>query len=176
MKRRRFIKNIARYMAMSVAGAFPYFLSFLLAPNVKATPQTRLPLPGALADIDEFNQACIRCGVCGEVCPVQCIQFHDYEGRHSLNTPYINPEDKGCILCGKCMEACPTDALSATPITEIKMGIAQIDRAACYPWVDKGVCGACVSVCPFKAEPLNSSLQISTDPLYKRIVSVAGNA
>lgn len=148
MKRRRFIKIIARYTAAWIVGAIPYFLSFLLAPSVKAQPQTRIPLPGALADINAFNKACIRCGVCGEVCPPQCIQFRDYEGRHSLYTPYINPEEKGCILCGKCMEACPTDALSVTPITEIKMGIAQIDRAACYPWVDKGVCGACVSACP----------------------------
>jgi len=28
------------------------------------------------------------------------------------------------------------------------MGIAQIDRAACYPWVDEGICGACVVICP----------------------------
>ena len=30
----------------------------------------------------------------------------------------------------------------------IDMGVARIDRDACYPWVDTGVCGACVSVCP----------------------------
>ena len=28
------------------------------------------------------------------------------------------------------------------------MGLAQIDRAGCYPWVDRGVCGACVAICP----------------------------
>ncbi len=154
MKRRGFIKNFVRYMAVLVSGTIPYFLSYLLAPSVKATPQTRIPLPGALADIDEFNQACIRCGACGEVCPPQCIQFRDYDGRHSLNTPYINPENKGCILCGKCMEVCPTDALSVTPITKVRMGIAQIDRAACYPWVDKGICGACVSACPLHSKAI----------------------
>jgi ferredoxin-type protein NapG len=46
------------------------------------------------------------------------------------------------------MEVCPTNALTPTARQDIDMGIAQIDRAACYPWVDKGVCGACVSICP----------------------------
>jgi ferredoxin len=46
------------------------------------------------------------------------------------------------------MEVCPSDALSVIPLNEIDMGIAQIDRNACYPWIDRGVCGACVVVCP----------------------------
>lgn len=56
MKRRRFIKDIAHYTATCAAATIPYFLSYLLAPSVKATPQTRLPLPGALADTDELTK------------------------------------------------------------------------------------------------------------------------
>ncbi len=53
-----------------------------------------------------------------------------------------------CIGCGLCGEVCPTEALIVTPREEIDMGLAQIDRTACYPWVDRGVCGVCVSICP----------------------------
>jgi ferredoxin-type protein NapG len=65
-----------------------------------------------------------------------------------VNTPYIVPEEKGCILCGKCMEACPTEALTPTELQWVDMGVAQIDRTACYPWVDRGICGACAAICP----------------------------
>jgi len=154
MKRRGFLKEVVRYSAVFATGAVPYLLSYLLAPSLKAEAKTRIPLPGALANIEEFNQACIRCGLCAEVCPPKCIQFHGYDGKLGLNTPYINPEEKSCILCGKCMDVCPTDALNVTAIPEVKMGIAQIDRAACYPWVDKGICGACVSACPLHAKAI----------------------
>jgi ferredoxin-type protein NapG len=120
----------------------------LLAPReVHASTQV-IPLPGALADPAAFAAACIGCGLCGEVCPPRCIVFYRRDGAREVNTPYINPEDKSCILCGKCMAVCPTNALSITPREKIKMGFARIDRTACYPWVDRGVCGACVSVCP----------------------------
>ena len=92
--------------------------------------------------------ACIGCGLCGEVCPPRCILFHSGDGGGKINTPYVQAGEKGCILCGKCMEVCPTEALSVVARDKIDMGLAQIDRAACFPWVDKGICGACVSICP----------------------------
>ena len=46
------------------------------------------------------------------------------------------------------MEVCPTEALTLVERDQVDMGIAQIDRTACYPWVDRGICGACVSICP----------------------------
>lgn len=64
------------------------------------------------------------------------------------------------------MEACPTDALSVIPITKIKMGIARIDRAACYPWVDKGVCGACVSACPLH----DSAIKFDFANIYRPVI------
>lgn len=154
MKRRRFLKTLGAYAALVFASATPYGLARLLAPRVYADPQRHIPLPGALPDIDDFNRACIGCGLCGEVCPPRCVLFEQREGGDGLNTPYIDPAKKACILCNKCMEVCPTDALTITPIREIDMGIAQIDRAACYPWVGEGICGACVVVCPLGEEAI----------------------
>ena len=53
-----------------------------------------------------------------------------------INTPYIEAEEKACILCDKCMAVCPTEALTVELRDGIDMGLAQIARAACYPWVD----------------------------------------
>ena len=104
--------------------------------------------PGALADSISFVKSCIGCGLCGEICPPRCIKFHKREGGQDANTPYIDASERACTLCGKCMEVCPTDALTITKREKIDMGVAQIDRSACFPWVDRGICGACVGICP----------------------------
>lgn len=148
MRRRAFLQQLVRRGGLFIFGLIPFGFVQLLAPAVGARPEQHIPLPGALKSDDEFHAACIGCGLCGEVCPPRCILFHKRDGGRGVNTPFINPEAKACILCGLCMKICPTNALSVTPIRNVRMGIAQIDRAACYPWVDRGVCGACVSVCP----------------------------
>jgi len=148
MRRRRFLKRTVATTAIVLTGTLPFFFSRLMVPTVRADPSTRRRPPGALKDDADFNRACIGCGLCGEVCPPRCIYFYQRDGGDKANTPYVNPDAKGCILCGKCMEVCPTEALTVTPRDEVDMGVAQIDRAACYPWVDQGVCGACVSICP----------------------------
>lgn len=148
MRRRRFLQTVGAYTALGVAASVPYGLARVLAPAVHAAEHEQVPLPGALADADDFARACIGCGLCGEVCPPRCIEFKQREGGSKVNTPFINPAKKACILCNKCMDVCPTDALTKIPVRDIDMGIAQIDRAACYPWVGEGICGACVTICP----------------------------
>jgi ferredoxin-type protein NapG len=168
MQRRQFLKTAMQSLGMVALSLVPYAIMQLLAPKVEAKPEQHLPLPGAKADYQAFVDACIGCGLCGEVCPPRCILFHGRDGGHAVNTPYINPEYKSCILCGKCMEVCPTDALTVTPIREVKMGIAQIDRSACYPWVDKGVCGACVSVCPLGEQAIGFQFGNIYRPIVKQ--------
>lgn len=166
MKRRSFMQKIAFGIGVLGFSALPFGLSRLLFPKVKAAVYTRIPLPGALADHQAFVAACIGCGLCGEVCPPKCILFRKHDGGAQSNTPYIDPASKSCILCGYCMEVCPTEALSVTPIEKVDMGVAQIDRAACYPWVDKGVCGACVSVCPLG----NRAIDFEFGNFYRPVV------
>lgn len=148
MKRRTFLQKVGYSAGVLGFSALPFAMAQIFYPKLKAQPHERIPLPGALADHSAFIEACIGCGLCGEVCPPRCVLFHQSDGSKAANTPYIDPAEKSCILCGYCMEACPTDALTVTPLREVNMGIAQIDRVACYPWVDRGICGACVSVCP----------------------------
>lgn len=40
---------------------------------------------------------CIRCGMCEDVCPAECITVVDYAVK--------DPEK--CIECGQCMKVCP---------------------------------------------------------------------
>jgi ferredoxin-type protein NapG len=148
MDRRTFVTKFP--MAVGVAGfcSMPFAIARLLAPGMAEAAESRIPLPGALAPHSEFINACIGCGVCAEVCPPRCIRFHMNDGGKEANTPYIDPAARGCILCGLCMKACPTEALTITPIRDVKMGIAQIDQSACYPWVNISLCGACYNICP----------------------------
>lgn len=155
LRRRGFLKRVVYSVALLGAAAMPVAVSRMLAPVGKLVGRRHLRPPGALKDDDAFVAACIGCGLCGEVCPPRCITFHTRDGGPMVNTPYINPEEKACILCGKCTEICPTNALEPVKREAVDMGVAQIDRSACYPWVDRGVCGACVSVCPLGERAIN---------------------
>ena len=148
MQRRNFLQSIFYAVVTLLAAGLPYGLTRLFAPHVAHAAMNNIRPPGALKDDNAFIRACIGCGLCGEVCPPKCILFHRNTGGDEVNTPYIDPAKKACILCSKCMQVCPTSALTETPLEKIDMGIAQIDRAACYPWVDQGICGACATICP----------------------------
>jgi ferredoxin len=167
MKRRALLKSLIAGAAALAAGAIPYGLLTLLAPRRAAAERNYLRPPGALEDDAAFVAACIGCGLCGEVCPPRCIRFHARDGGGKVNTPYIDAAEKACILCDKCMEVCPTQALTVTPRGEIDMGLAQIDRTACYPWVDRGVCGACVSICPLGEKAIGFKMWNQYRPFIK---------
>ena len=142
----------------------------MLAPGRATAKRNYLRPPGALEDDAAFVAACIGCGLCGEVCPPRCIRFHTHDGGDGggkVNTPYIDAAQKGCILCNKCMEVCPTESLTVIPRDEIDMGLAQIDRTACYPWVDRGICGACVNICPLGSQAIGFKLWNQYRPVIR---------
>jgi len=154
MQRRNFLQKLIIAASTFGVAAMPYALARLMAPTTTNNFSHHLRPPGALNDEEQFVKACIGCGLCGEICPPKCIEFDNREGGDGVNAPYIDPVKKACILCMKCSEVCPTEALTLIPREETNMGIAQIDRAACYPWVDRGVCGACVAICPLGKEAI----------------------
>lgn len=49
-----------------------------------------------------ITDACVACGTCAPVCPVEAIS----EGDTKYN---INPDV--CIECGSCAEVCPSEAI-----------------------------------------------------------------
>ncbi len=167
MKRRGFLRDLIAAATVLAAATTPYGISSLLSPGTARASRNYMRPPGALADDAAFVAACIGCGLCGEVCPPRCILFHARDGGTQVNTPYIDAAAKGCILCNKCMEVCPTEALTIIPRERVDMGIAQIDRTACYPWVDRGVCGACVSICPLGSKAIGFKLWNKYRPLIK---------
>lgn len=168
MQRRSLIRNLFKAALLLATAAIPYGLSGVLSPRRAAAQRNYRRPPGALADKSRFEEACIGCGLCGEVCPPRCIRFHTRDGGGKVNTPYIDTAEKACILCNKCMAVCPTDALTPTKRDDIDMGLAQIDRTACYPWVDRGICGACVSVCPLGARAIRFKQWNQYQPIIEK--------
>ncbi len=168
MERRGVLQNLIASATVLAAGAIPYGFAHLLAPGSAAAERNYLRPPGALEDPAAFVAACIGCGLCGEVCPPRCIRFHARDGGGKVNTPYIDPEDKACILCDKCMEVCPTESLTVIPRDQIDMGLAQIDRTACYPWVNRGICGSCVSICPMGEKAIGFKMWIQYRPVIRQ--------
>lgn len=109
--------------------------------------------PGAI-DEPRFLGSCIRCFLCGEICPNRAIKFVGLEGGlTNLGTPYLTPREQGCVLCMKCTTVCPTGALRPVKddfeeiVKNVRMGRAVVDRTICYSYNNR-ICGFCYQSCP----------------------------
>jgi len=106
----------------------------------------RLRPPGALEEND-FLAACIKCGQCVQVCPVEAIKLADGDEGFALGTPYIDARVQACdFSCDatQCVLACPTGALShlIDSKEEVRMGMARLARATeCLAYRGLGVHG-----------------------------------
>jgi ferredoxin-type protein NapG len=92
----------------------------------------RLRPPGALAE-DRFLGACIKCGQCVQVCPVQAIVLADAKEGFGIGVPYIEPRAQACdFSCDalSCVLACPTGALSHSLKSkeDVRAGVARLAR------------------------------------------------
>jgi len=107
----------------------------------------RLRPPGAI-DEHEFLSACIKCGQCLQVCPVQAIRLGDVIEGYGLGAPYIVAREQACdFSCDavQCVLACPTGALShdLSKKEEVRMGVARLANPdACLARQGKGFRGA----------------------------------
>jgi ferredoxin-type protein NapG len=142
--RREFIASAA------LAGAATLVALAGLAP-VAGGGTHRLRPPGALKDAqldeDDFLAACIKCGQCVQVCPVEAIKLADITDGAGVGVPYIEARDQACdFSCDglQCVLACPTGALThdLDYPADTRMGFARVARPnACLAGQGKGFTG-----------------------------------
>jgi ferredoxin-type protein NapG len=149
--RRRFIQGCA-----GLAGSASV-LGLLLASyseQSKALPAWAIRPPGALPE-DDFNAACVRCGLCVRGCPFDILRLAELGENITTGTPYFVARQGPCEMCKDipCVAACPTGALSKglEDIDEAHMGIAVLTgRDTCYAVAYGTGCRACYVACPIK--------------------------
>ncbi|MCP4725661.1 MAG: 4Fe-4S dicluster domain-containing protein [bacterium] len=150
---------------LKISGSFVYAGLASCTPNEQASAyyhfsyiQTNyLRPPGALEE-KKFVEACINCIACAESCPRGCIKFFtgSLEKKVFPHTPYIIAADNACDLCLKCTLVCPTGALMPMDDPEkVNMGIAVLEEDLCLPYINRGGCGACYTICPLNAVRLD---------------------
>lgn len=139
-ERRRFLRSVAVGGAVTCAT----LAGWVQATMVQAAP--RLRPPGAL-DEKAFLAACIKCGQCVQVCPVQAIKLADILEGVGNGVPYVDARAQACdFSCDatQCVLACPTGALShlIDKKEQVKMGVARLTRPdACLARQGKGFKG-----------------------------------
>jgi len=149
-------KGISRRLFLRVSvvlGAVGIFGTFLFG-KVRSAAGKYIRPPGAVEE-SKFLGQCIRCFLCGEICPNMAINFVGLEGNIAeWGTPYIMPREQGCMLCMKCTHVCPTGALKKVKddmdeiFKKVNMGKAVVDKSICYSYNNR-VCGFCYGACPF---------------------------
>lgn len=124
-ERRRFLRSAALLTGMvgvSLLGFVPVVRGW----------NPRLRPPGAL-DEAEFLAACIKCGQCVQVCPVEAVKLADILDGFGVGVPYIAARGQACdFSCDglQCVLACPTGALTheINYPHETRMGLARLAR------------------------------------------------
>lgn len=106
----------------------------------------RLRPPGAI-DEEDFLAACIKCGQCVQVCPVDAIHLADLGDGLGNGVPFVDARAQACdFSCDatQCILACPTGALShgVDRKEQVVMGVARVvEPDACLARQAKGHAG-----------------------------------
>jgi len=94
--------------------------------------EKRLRPPGALEE-RRLLAACIKCGQCVQVCPVEAIKLADADEGLGVGVPYIDARAQACdFSCDalRCILACPPGALSHAlkAPADVRAGLAELVR------------------------------------------------
>jgi len=142
-ERREFLRTAG--LAVGMVGA-----SMLGLLPVLGGANARLRPPGALKNLLDEHQllaACIKCGQCVQVCPVEAIHLADLTDGAGVGVPFIDARLQACdFSCDglQCVLACPTGALThdLDYPADTRMGFARLDRPdACLAAQGKGFQG-----------------------------------
>ncbi len=137
--RRRFLRSVlygAGAVGVALLGYLPVVGQWI----------TRLRPPGALHE-EKFLTACIKCGQCVQVCPVEAIHLADMNEGFGVGVPFIDARRQACdFSCDglQCVLACPTGALTheVNYPHQVDMGIARVvNEAQCLAVQGKGFRG-----------------------------------
>ncbi|MFZ0389198.1 MAG: 4Fe-4S dicluster domain-containing protein [Calditrichia bacterium] len=112
-----------------------------------AAQQPPLRPPGAIEEA-RFEDQCIRCRQCEQVCPYGSIRISHGAGGLKTGLPVIYARQTPCYLCMECPPVCPSHAL--LPLREkekVKMGLAVLRQDTCLPY-NGIICRACFERCP----------------------------
>ncbi|MDO8630500.1 MAG: 4Fe-4S dicluster domain-containing protein [Phycisphaerales bacterium] len=140
--RRDFFRDAARRIVEPLAD--------FLAERLPTPPEHGfLRPPGAITET-RFNETCLRCGNCVEICPVHCIFSLDSSHGPAAGTPAIDPDRAACVVCDglHCTHVCPSGAL--LPLGDpklIRMGLAEVYGSVCVRSQGES-CTICVDRCP----------------------------
>ncbi len=110
--RREFLKQSAWAAGVIVASAvaLPTLInSKIIEPEASEV----LRPPGAITEKD-LLYACIKCGLCVQICPVRAVKLADVDDGLGYGAPYIDAREQACdFSCDaiQCAETCPTAAL-----------------------------------------------------------------
>ncbi len=125
---------------------------FRLSPSAKRASPLLIRPPGALPE-KMFLQKCIKCGECMKACPTNALQPALTEaGPEGIWTPVLVPKIGYCeYFCSLCSQVCPTGAIRELTIeekTQLKIGLAWVDKNRCIPYDLGTPCIVCEEHCP----------------------------
>ena len=116
-----------------------------LITDAKNVPAVFRRPPGSLAQEEEFNLACTRCGDCIEACPHLAIHGDEDTG------PFIDPNKAACHLCSDfpCIASCQEGALQEFDEFVLpSFGVAELIVKNCNNTKQALSCDACYKICP----------------------------